>query len=140
RMRITARNAKTVPAPTTGQTIYFDNEVKGFGVRVTAGGSRSYIVEVRRGSRSQRITIGKVAEIALAETRSVAVEMKSAGLRRSGRYRARFADAWGRYGVDRCGVLAASTWRRVDSRVRTHVLPIIGCLKLADLDPTLFVL
>jgi Arm DNA-binding domain len=100
-MRITARNAKTVPAPTSGQTIYFDDEVKGFGVRVTARASRSYIVEVRRGSRSQRITIGKVAEITLAEARSIAVEMKRGGIGKRERYRATFADAWGRYGVDR---------------------------------------
>jgi hypothetical protein len=48
-MRITERSAKSVSVPEKGQAIYFDDDVKGFGVRVTAKGSRSWIVEVRRG-------------------------------------------------------------------------------------------
>jgi hypothetical protein len=112
-MRITARSAKAAPVPADGQALYFDDEVKGFGVRVTSTGSRSYIVEVRRGSRSQRITVGRVPELTVAEARSLAIGMKRGGIGKRERYRATFADAWHRYGVDRRGALSASTWRRV---------------------------
>src|SRR5262249_47880530 len=133
-MQITARTAKTVPTPADGQAIYFDDEIKGFGVRVTSTGSRSYVVEVRRGSRSQRITIGKIAEVAIAEARSLAIAMKHGGIGKRERYRATFSDAWHRYAADRRGSLSASTWRRVESRIRTHVLSAIGHIRLANLD------
>ena len=47
-MRITERTAKSAAVPSNGQAIYFDDDVKGFGVRVTSNGSRSWVVEVRR--------------------------------------------------------------------------------------------
>jgi hypothetical protein len=72
-MRITERNAKSAAIPSEGQALYFDDDVKGFGVRVTSKGGRSWIVEVRRRSRSQRITIGPVAEISAAEARARAL-------------------------------------------------------------------
>lgn len=80
------------------------------------------------------MTIGKVAEIAVTEARTIAIEMKRGGIGKRERYRSIFEDAWGRYSTDRRGMLSASTWRRVESRVRTHALPIMGRLKLADLD------
>jgi integrase len=133
-MHITGRSAKSAAVPVKGQAIYFDDEVKGFGVRVTSKGSRSYIIEVRRGSCSQRITIGKVAEISVTEARNLAIEMKRGGIGRRERYRATFRDAWDRYVIDRHKALSATTWRRVESRIRVHVLPAIGRIKLADLD------
>lgn len=133
-MRVTERAAKSAAVPSNGQAIYFDDDVKGFGVRVTSNGSRSWVVEVRRGSRSQRITIGKVAEISAAEARRLAIDVKRGGIGRRERYRATFKDAWDRYAIDRRGSLSATTWRRVESRVRVHVLPTIGHIKLADLN------
>jgi integrase len=132
-MRVTERNAKSAAVPANGQAIYFDDDVKGFAVRVTSNGSRSYIVEVRRGSRSQRITIGKVAEISAADAREQAIDIKRGGLGRRERYRATLRDAWDRYAADRRGALAPTTWKRVESRVRVHVLPSLGHIRLVHL-------
>lgn len=132
-MRITERTAKSVPVPSNGQAIYFDDHVKGFGIRVTSNGSRSWIVEVRRRSRSQRITIGRVTEIPAAEARALAIEIKRGGLGRRERYRATAKDAWDRYSADRRATLAPTTWKRVESRVRVHILPVIGYIRLIDL-------
>src|SRR6185369_10848651 len=109
-MRISERTAKSAPAPISGQKIYFDDSVRGFGVRVTSNGSRSWIVEVRRGSRSQRITVGKVAEIPAAEARDLAIEIKRGGLGKRERYRATCKDAWDRYATDRRKALSSTTW------------------------------
>jgi hypothetical protein len=57
-------------------------------VRVTAKGSRSWIVEVRRGARSQRTTIGKLAEMSAGEARSRAIEIKRGGIGKRERHRA----------------------------------------------------
>src|SRR5262249_5508875 len=43
-------------------------------------------------------------------------------------------DAWNRYKSDRRDALSETTWKRVSSRVRTHILPAIGHIKLANLD------
>lgn len=132
-MRITARTAKSAAIPSNGQAIYFDDDVKGFGLRVTSSGSRSWIVEVRRGSRSRRITIGRLAEISAADAREQAIDIKRGGLGKREKYRATFRDAWDRYAADRHKALAPTTWQRVESRVRVHVLSPIGHIKLAHL-------
>jgi integrase len=133
-MRITERSVKALAVPANGQAIYFDDDVKGFGVRVTSAGCRSWIVEVRRGSRSQRITIGRVAELSAAEARSRAIDIKRGGIVRRERHRATIEDAWTQYAADRRGALASSTWRRVESRMRVHVLPTVAHVRLADFD------
>lgn len=48
---------RKVRRPDTGQTIYRDDELIGFGLRVTRG-SMSYIVECRVNGINKRITIG----------------------------------------------------------------------------------
>ena len=132
-MRITERTARSAPIPCKGQALYFDNDVKGFGVRVTSNGSRAWFVEVRRRSRSQRITIGRVTEISAAEARVLAIEIKRGGIGRREKYRVTLTDAWERYSADRREPLASTTWKRVESRVRVHVLPVIGHTKLVDM-------
>src|SRR5262245_307884 len=46
--------------PARGNKVTYDDEVKGFGARVTAGGARSYILNyrVRETQRERRYTIG----------------------------------------------------------------------------------
>lgn len=51
--KITDTLIKTLPAPDKGQRITYDRDVKGFGVRVTAAGARSFILNYRtRSGRS----------------------------------------------------------------------------------------
>ena len=133
-VRVTERAAKAAPVPGKGQAIYFDDDVKGFGVRVTAAGIRSWIVEVRRRSRAQRITIGRVTEVSAAEARKRAIDIKRGGIAKRQKHWATVEDAWRQYTVDRRPRLASSTWRRVESRMRVHVIPKVGTVKLADFD------
>ena len=53
--------------PSTGQLTYWDNDTKNFGVRVSNGGARSFVV--LRGTRRQRITIGRYPDIGLSDAR-----------------------------------------------------------------------
>jgi integrase len=46
--------------PGADRTIYWDTEVKGFGLAVTASGHRSYVVQYRVGKQSKRMTIDGV--------------------------------------------------------------------------------
>jgi Arm DNA-binding domain len=50
---------KNAPTPTNGTTTLWDTEVTGFGVRVYAGGTRSFFLNYRLNGSETRYTIGK---------------------------------------------------------------------------------
>ena len=61
--RLTDSLVKRLPLPKQGNHITYDDDVKGFGVRVTAGGARSFILNyTTRGGRERRHTIGAFDE------------------------------------------------------------------------------
>ncbi len=43
---------------TKGNKVHYDKEIKGFGVRVTAAGTRAFVLNYRQAGREKRITIG----------------------------------------------------------------------------------
>ena len=45
-------------APAVGNRITYDEEVKGFGVRITSAGAKAFILNYRAAGRERRITIG----------------------------------------------------------------------------------
>ena len=51
---------RNLPAPAKGNEIHYDTEVAGFGIRVTAGDARSFVLNYRtRSGRERRYTIGR---------------------------------------------------------------------------------
>jgi integrase len=57
--KLTDKIVKGLRAPQTGNRITYDSDVKGFGVRVTAAGSRAFVLGYRtRVGRERRYTIG----------------------------------------------------------------------------------
>ena len=57
--RLSATLLKQLESPATGNRIVYDDLVKGFGVRVTAAGSKAFILNYRNSSgRERRLTIG----------------------------------------------------------------------------------
>ncbi|NTB98307.1 tyrosine-type recombinase/integrase [Agrobacterium tumefaciens] len=63
--------------PAKGNKIIYDTEVAGFGLRITAAGSRSFILNYRTTSGiERRYTIGKYPEWKLAAAREAAKELK----------------------------------------------------------------
>ena len=56
--KLTDTIVKNLPAPAAGNRITYDDELVGFGCRVTAAGARAFIVNYRAGARERRITIG----------------------------------------------------------------------------------
>ena len=54
---------KRLPLPAKGNRVHYD-EIGGFGVRVTAGGARSFVLNyVTRAGRERRLTLGAVSEL-----------------------------------------------------------------------------
>jgi len=58
--------------PTQGQAFYRDSELKGFGLRITASGTKSFIVEKRINGRIRRITLGRFGVLTSEEARHAA--------------------------------------------------------------------
>jgi integrase len=61
-MKINQSNlAKLKLLPGKNEAIFFDEDLAGFGVRVRAGGKRTWIVQYRLGSKQRRLTLGSLA-------------------------------------------------------------------------------
>ena len=57
-MNLGGRFANEVKPPESGQIDYFDAELKGLGLRVSAGGTKTWFVMYRHCGRRRRLTIG----------------------------------------------------------------------------------
>jgi integrase len=77
RPRLTDALVKRLQPPEQGSRITYDPVVPGFGIRVTAAGSRSYILNYRtRSGRERRFTIGESSSWATVAARDKARELK----------------------------------------------------------------
>ena len=74
-MRLTDLQIKRLRAPDRGQTTYFDESLRGFGVRVSQGGSKSFVVMYGRSRRLK--TIGRYPKLSLAEARREAKRVQA---------------------------------------------------------------
>jgi integrase len=75
--KLTDTIVKTLALPATGNKITYDGDVKGFGVRVTAAGARSFILNYRtRYGRERRYTIGSYPDWKTSAAREEACNLK----------------------------------------------------------------
>ena len=77
-MRLTDKVVKAIPAPIAGNKITYDDEPKGFGCRVTAAGSRAFILNYRRKAdgAERRLTIGLYPDWSTAAAREEARRLR----------------------------------------------------------------
>lgn len=68
-MKLTDSIVRNLKSPKAGQTTYWD-ELPGFGIRVSQGGTRSFVLV--QGRSRQRTTIGRYPAISLADARTEA--------------------------------------------------------------------
>ena len=76
--RITDKLVKTLEPPARGNTIIYDTETRGFGVRVTAAGSVSFVLNYRAKDtgRERRLTIGAYPTWSVIAARKEAEHLK----------------------------------------------------------------
>lgn len=63
---------KIKPVEGKDQTFYRDEQLKGFALRVTSSGVKSFVVETRVANKVKRITLGKYGQITAEEARKQA--------------------------------------------------------------------
>lgn len=79
-MRLTKDVIERAKLPESGRKESFlrDDLVRGLGVRVTAGGTRSFIFEGRVKGRPRRFTIGPCPDLNIPQARQRAMEIRTA--------------------------------------------------------------
>jgi integrase len=140
-MRLTNRVVAKLPIPARGNRIAYDDELGGFGCRVTAAGSRAFVLNYYRRSdgRERRITIGGFPEWSAAAAREEAKRLKReidggadpVGAYRESRAAPTIADLCSRFERDYVPRKRASTGRVYRSQIRTDILPALGKAKVA---------
>jgi integrase len=140
--RLTDTLARKALPPTRGQTLLWDGEVKGFALRVTAGGAKSFIVDYRAEGRQRRFTIGSYPDWSVQAARQAAKELKREvdqgrdpmGERHSERAAPTLNDLWARYQSEHLPRKAPRSQADERSIWQKIILPRLGKLKLSAID------
>lgn len=67
-LKLTKSLVEKLPVPASGQVIYRDTVLRGFGLRVTSGGARTYVVEKRISGKVRRVKIGRADDALSTES------------------------------------------------------------------------
>ena len=72
--KLTKRTVEALPVKSANYFIW-DDEVKGFGIRVMPSGTRTYQVQYRKGGRTRRASIGRHGTVTVDQARQRAKEL-----------------------------------------------------------------
>jgi integrase len=123
------------------QAIYYDTEVKGFGLRVTKGGARSFILNYRAHGVERRLTIGSYSDWRVAAAREEAKRLKRLvdqgrdpmGERHEERAAPTMGDLADRYLLEHAPRKREGSRREDESLIAQWIRPELGSRKVADL-------
>ena len=74
--RLTDKLVRDFPPPASGNKIHYDGDVRGFGVRITSAGARSWVFNYRAGGVERRLTIGDTKAWTVRAARGKANELR----------------------------------------------------------------
>jgi len=75
-MRLTAKSIATIELPAgKSDHIVWDDDVPGFGLRMRAGGNRSYVFQFKLGDQQRRMALGTVTAIDIGRAREIAKDL-----------------------------------------------------------------
>ena len=139
--KITDKSVRTLAAPTAGNRITYDEEVKGFGVRVTSAGAKAFVLNYRAAGRERRITIGSFPDWSVADARNEARGLKRQidvgedpmADRHSDRAAPTMNDLINRFVSEYLPKKRASTQDEYERLIRVHIRPALGNKRVADL-------
>src|SRR3712207_5403489 len=116
-MKLTRPNvARLALPPGKSEAIFFDDSLPGFGIRLRAGGKRTWIAQYRLGAKQRRITLGTVETVDPDEARKL-VRAALAKVHLGGDPQADKADSRARASVTLC-VVADSYLARAKGRLK----------------------
>jgi integrase len=142
--KLTDRVVKNLPAPERGNKVYYDSETKGFGLRVTAAGARSFVLNYRRKADGleRRYTIGSHPAWSVQGAREKAAELRRhvdgggdpVGEHAADRAAPTVADLAARFVEEHVVKLAPHTQRDYRTILADDIVPALGRLKVASVE------
>lgn len=141
---LTERNAKAFQPDARGRNlIIYDDEVAGFGLRITAAGARAFVLSYRIARRERRLTIGSWPDWSVTAAREEAKRFKREidlgndplGRRIEARRAPTVRELIDRYLEEHAVRLAAHTRTNQTYMLRQLVEPEWGTHKAADITP-----
>jgi integrase len=146
-MRLTDNVIKRLPLPERDNRIVFDDAVKGFGIRITAGGAKTFVLAYRRDGQQRRFNIGAFGAWNTTQAREEAKRLKRAvdgggdpaSERVDNRTAPTVADLAERFIADYLPRKRATTQRVYRQQIAADILPALGKMKVtavthADVD------
>jgi integrase len=140
-MHLTDTNVKRLAAPARGNKVSYDDAVKGFGCRVTAAGTRAFVLNYRRklDGKERRFTIGSFPDWTVMAAREEAKRLKRAvdggadpvGEQQAVREAATVADLCDRFLEDYVPRKRPATQRDYHQQIAVDIKPAIGDMKVA---------
>ena len=129
-----------LPAPASGNVVTWDSEVTGLGIRVTAGGAKSFVLNYRHAGTERRLTIGRFPDwdVTAARTEAKALLRKvdrgddPLAKRQGDRNAVTVADLVERYVDEHLPTKRPSSQQQDRRMISATVLPKLGRLKVAD--------
>jgi hypothetical protein len=138
--RLTDKIAKELPAPIAGNRVFFDNELVGFGLRVTAAGARSWVFNFVTAGRQRRRTIGSLPPWREKQARTRAEELRrlvdAGGDPMAERHAERAAptvnELADRFEAEHLPKRSANTQDAYQGIIGQHIRPALGKVRVAD--------
>lgn len=138
--RISDKLVRGLEPPPQGNRIVYDDEIKGFGVRITASGARAFVINYRINGRERRGTIGSYPDWSVEAARVEAKEWKrdiDRGIdpleeRETKRGAPTVADLCARYLEDYFPRIRPSSQKRYREIIKADIKPRLGHKKVAD--------
>lgn len=142
--RLTDKLVKALASPKSGNRITYDTEIKGFGLRMTAGDARAFVLNYRVNGRERRYTIGAYPDWSVAAAREEARRLKREvakghdpmGQRHADRAAPFVADLADRYMREHAVRKVARAQADDRSMIEKIILPAIGRLKVYEVRRT----
>src|SRR5439155_8488717 len=143
RTKLNDATVKALAPPASGQVTHWDAAPAGFGLRIAAGGTKTWVVQYRLGGRTgkvQRLTLGRYPLLGVADARDKAKEALAAvvqgedpaGDKRAEREAATFGEVASEY-LERHAKAKKRSWRE-DQRILEHdVLPLWRSRRAKDI-------
>jgi integrase len=143
--KLTDAVIKALPAPSKGSRIFYDEAVKGFGIRVTSTGARAFVLNYRtRLGRERRYTVGTFPDWKTGPARTEAIDLKKRidqggdplGEIKAGRSAPTVAELCDRFEAEYLPRKRLSTRTTYAEQIAADIRPALGRLRVAEVSFT----
>jgi integrase len=140
-IKLTDAIVKKLPLPRSGSRITYDTDVKGFGIRITSAGARSFVLNYRtQARRERRYTIGSFPDWKTGAARVEAANLKRTidrggdplGEIKAGREAPTMTDLCERFEAEYLPRKRPSTQKSYRQQIAAEIRPALGRLKVAE--------